>query len=174
MSTTPTATVCCELLEPVVGGRGPGPRGRHRHPGGQAAAAAGRRRQATAGSSLDDVAEVSQAVSAALDAADAMGGTPYVLEVTSPGVDRPLTEPRHWRRAVGRLVKVRPRDGGDRSPAGSPTADETRSVLDVDGQGRADVDYAEVDAGRGQVEFNRAERADDRHRRRRRRGRGGG
>ena len=31
---------------------------------------------------------------------------PYVLEVSSPGVDRPLTEPRHWRRALGRLVTV--------------------------------------------------------------------
>ena len=31
---------------------------------------------------------------------------PYVLEVTSPGVDRPLTAPRHWRRALGRLVRV--------------------------------------------------------------------
>ncbi|MGN6088888.1 MAG: ribosome maturation factor RimP [Actinomycetales bacterium] len=55
---------------------------------------------------LDTVADVSTAVSGALDATDALGDAPYVLEVTSPGVDRPLTEPRHWRRNVGRLVRV--------------------------------------------------------------------
>ena len=59
------------------------------------------------GVTLDDIAEVSRAVSDVLDASDdGMGRAPYVLEVTSPGVDRPLTEPRHWRRNVGRLVTV--------------------------------------------------------------------
>ena len=60
-----------------------------------------------AGVTLDDIAEVSRAVSEVLDRNDdGMGRTPYVLEVTSPGVDRPLTEPRHWRRNTGRLVTV--------------------------------------------------------------------
>src|SRR5689334_23808526 len=60
-----------------------------------------------AGVTLDDIAEVSKAVSEVLDSNDdGMGRTPYVLEVTSPGVDRPLTEARHWRRNVGRLVTV--------------------------------------------------------------------
>ena len=58
------------------------------------------------GVDLDTVAGVSTAVSATLDESDAMGGAPYVLEVTSPGVDRPLTAPRHWRRNRDRLVKV--------------------------------------------------------------------
>src|SRR5688572_11187840 len=59
------------------------------------------------GVTLDDIADVSRAVSEVLDANDdGMGRTPYVLEVTSPGVDRPLTEPRHWRRNTGRLVTV--------------------------------------------------------------------
>src|SRR5687767_1843464 len=59
------------------------------------------------GVSLDDIAEVSRAVSEVLDRNDdGMGRTPYVLEVTSPGVDRPLTDPRHWRRNTGRLVTV--------------------------------------------------------------------
>ena len=59
------------------------------------------------GVSLDDVAEVSRVLSEVLDAQDeALGRSPYVLEVTSPGVDRPLTAPRHWRRNVGRLVTV--------------------------------------------------------------------
>src|SRR5687768_13691585 len=56
------------------------------------------------GVGLDTVAQVSSAVSRSLDDSDVMGGLPYVLEVTSPGVDRPLTDPRHWRRATGRLV----------------------------------------------------------------------
>ena len=73
---------------------------------------AGRRRllrvivDADGGVSLDDIALVSREVSARLDATGAMGEAPYTLEVSSPGVDRPLTLPRHWRRAVGRLVRV--------------------------------------------------------------------
>ena len=54
------------------------------------------------GVSLDDIALVSRAVAAEVDASDLMGPGPYTLEVSSPGVDRPLTEPRHWRRASGR------------------------------------------------------------------------
>lgn len=58
------------------------------------------------GVDLDEVADVSKAVSVVLDEADPTNEQPYVLEVTSPGVDRPLTEPRHWRRNVGRKVKA--------------------------------------------------------------------
>nr|WP_067632575.1 ribosome maturation factor RimP [Actinomadura latina] len=64
------------------------------------------------GVGLDDVARVSEAASRLLDESDAMGTSSYVLEVTSPGVDRPLTEPRHWRRAVGRLVVAPLAEGG--------------------------------------------------------------
>lgn len=63
------------------------------------------------GIDLDAVADISRTVSAALDDAGTMGDTPYVLEVTSPGVDRPLTRPAHWRRASGRLVRVVMKDG---------------------------------------------------------------
>lgn len=99
------------------------------------------------GLDLDAVAEVSRVVSAALDSSDATGETPYTLEVTSPGVDRPLTLPRHWRRATGRLVK-----------AGSVTgrvldADDDRVRLDVDGDTR-DIPYADLGAGKVQVEFS--------------------
>src|SRR6202041_842236 len=55
---------------------------------------------------------ISRQLSAALDEAAVMGEFPYTLEVSSPGVDRPLTDPRHWRRAVGRLVKVTVADSG--------------------------------------------------------------
>lgn len=76
-------------------------------------AAAGRRSvvrvvvDSEAGPGLDEVAEVSRAVSAVLDASPAMGTAAYTLEVTTPGVDRPLTEERHWRRARGRRVALR-------------------------------------------------------------------
>ena len=60
------------------------------------------------GIDLDHIDAASQAISVALDAPDleARLGENYVLEVTSPGVDRPLTTPTHWRRARGRLVQV--------------------------------------------------------------------
>ena len=56
--------------------------------------------------SLDEVAEATRAIGIALDAVDATGDAPYVLEVGSPGVDRPLVEPRHFRRNVTRLVEI--------------------------------------------------------------------
>ena len=86
---------------------------------------AGRRRllrlvvDADGGVSLDDIALVSRAVSARLDGTGAMGEAPYTLEVSSPGVDRPLTLPRHWRRAAGRLVRV-PLAGQGASGPSSP------------------------------------------------------
>ena len=58
------------------------------------------------GVDLNQVAELSRALSEVLDGDGAFGSAPYVLEVTSPGVDRPLTAPRHWRRNTGRLVEV--------------------------------------------------------------------
>ena len=88
---------------------------------------AGRRRllrvvvDADGGVALDDIALISRDLSARLDETGAMGETAYTLEVSSPGVDRPLTQPRHWRRAVGRLVRV-PQDerAGQDVRAGRP------------------------------------------------------
>ena len=65
----------------------------------------------------------SHALSAALDASDVMGEAPYVLEVSSPGVDRPLTERRHWLRARGRLVRAVLAGGGE-PPAGCIGVDD--------------------------------------------------
>ena len=63
------------------------------------------------GVDLDTVAEASQAIGDVLDESNAMGESPYVLEVSSPGVDRPLTEARHWRRNATRNVKIELKDG---------------------------------------------------------------
>lgn len=64
------------------------------------------RRDGTEGVDLDSLAEVSRSLSEAMDADPGDRGEAYDLEVSSFGVGRPLTEPRHWRRNVGRLVKV--------------------------------------------------------------------
>ncbi len=107
------------------------------------------------GVTLDDVAEVSKAVSAALDALDDSPASvlpgAYVLEVSSPGVDRPLTAVRHWRRNVGRLVSVTPREG---TPLTGRVvlADDAQVVLDVAGA-RHGFPYAELLRGEVQVEF---------------------
>jgi ribosome maturation factor RimP len=123
------------------------------------------------GVTLDDVAEVSRVVSEELDNRDdGMGRTPYVLEVTSPGVDRPLAEPRHWRRNTGRLVTV------PVGPAGS-TETITGRILGVNGAGvelaveapgkpgakkrpptPRSVAWHELGPGRVQVEFGRHEK----------------
>jgi ribosome maturation factor RimP len=105
------------------------------------------------GVDLDAVAEVSRSVSEVLDGADVMGTAPYVLEVTSPGVDRPLTEPRHWRRATGRLVRVHVPDGGQLTGRVAGGDDDTIR-LDVDGDVRTFA-YTDLGPGHVQVEFSR-------------------
>lgn len=65
------------------------------------------------GSDLDVLADLSREVSERLDESDLFGSAPYTLEVTSPGIDRPLTTERQWRRALGRKVDVRYTDGDD-------------------------------------------------------------
>jgi ribosome maturation factor RimP len=105
------------------------------------------------GVSLDDVADATRAVSRTLDEADAMGERPYTLEVSSPGVDRPLTLPRHWRRNADRLVKVTTTAG--ETVTGRITAAGTdAATLEVDGTSR-EVAYADVAKALVQVEFNR-------------------
>jgi ribosome maturation factor RimP len=106
------------------------------------------------GLDLDAVAEVSRVVSAALDAGDVTGDSPYTLEVTSPGVDRPLTEPRHWRRACGRLVSATLRDGGGEVTGRVRTADDEHVVLDLGDRERA-IPYADLGPGKVRVEFSR-------------------
>ncbi|MDR2930348.1 MAG: ribosome maturation factor RimP [Propionibacteriaceae bacterium] len=62
--------------------------------------------QSGTGLNLDEVARASAAVSARLDDTNVMGDKPYVLEVGTPGVERPLTKPAHWRRNIARLVRI--------------------------------------------------------------------
>ncbi|MDR6892649.1 ribosome maturation factor RimP [Falsarthrobacter nasiphocae] len=60
---------------------------------------------------LDAVARISESISAALDAADPIGGEAYELEVSTPGLSRPLTHRHHFERSVGRWLTVKTADG---------------------------------------------------------------
>jgi ribosome maturation factor RimP len=110
---------------------------------------------ADGGIDLDAVAEVTRAVSEALDAETPGGPSfagPYVLEVSSPGVDRPLTEPRHWRRNLNRLVSVTV-DG--KQLTGRITAVDDAGVTLRDGNGTRQLSWNGLGPGKVQIEFNR-------------------
>ncbi|TNM45051.1 ribosome maturation factor RimP [Nocardioides albidus] len=111
------------------------------------------------GLTLDDVAAATKVIDRVLEddgpdgGAKALGELPYTLEVTSRGVDRPLTLPRHWRRNEGRLVKVSLAD--DVTLTGRIGANDDEGVaLDVDGSVRR-IGYADVRRALVQIEFNR-------------------
>lgn len=152
MSTTQKDRRLRELLEPVAASSGADLEDVSVSP-------AGKRRvlrvvvDADNGVDLDAVAAISRAVSEALDASDVMGSMPYVLEVTTPGVDRPLTAERHWRRSTGRLVEAVLADGG-KVTGRIAEADADGVALDVDGTPRR-LAYAEIAKATVQVEFNR-------------------
>ena len=105
------------------------------------------------GVTLDEVAAATKLVSELLDASDALGEQPYTLEVTSRGVDRPLTLPRHWRRNADRLVKVTLSD--DEVVTGRiGVSSDTEVTLDVEGEARV-VGYDQIAKALVQIEFNR-------------------
>ncbi len=107
---------------------------------------------------LDEVADATRLVGDALDASDVLGEQPYTLEVSSPGVGRPLTAPRHFQRNVGRLLAVQHAAG---ETTGRVVAADAGSVtLEVPATAKAPsrrvtVPYAEVDRALVQVEFTR-------------------
>lgn len=153
-----------ELLDPVVGGAGfvlekvtVTPAGRRR----VVRVVVDLPEDAVGAMSLDQAADVTRAVSTALDDAGAFGEQPYLLEVGSPGVDRPLTEPRHWRRSRTRLVQVdvTGEDGTARRVVGRVVeAGAAGVVLVVDEKGaaeRLEVPWERLGTGAVQVEFDR-------------------
>ena len=158
---TPQRRELIELLDPVVAALG-------YDLDDLSIAAAGRRSlirvivDSDEGVDLDAVADISRAVSETLDSRDdAAFAGPYVLEVSSPGVDRPLTEARHWRRAVGRLVKVQLVEPGTTLRGRLIAADD--QAITVEAIGTADpVSYplAQITSGKVEVEFSRAGQPD--------------
>lgn len=146
------------LLEPLAGARGLDLEEVEVTP-------AGRRRvlrvvvDSDEGVQLDECADLSRAASEVLDETDVMGGAPYVLEVTSPGAERPLTELRHYRRAVGRLIRVHLTAGGELL-ARLVAVDDEGVDLEVPGvKGRAPrerrLEFGEISKARVEIEFNR-------------------
>ncbi len=108
------------------------------------------------GVTMDEIAEATKAVSRMLDDSEVMGEQPYTLEVTSPGIDRPLTLPRHWRRNLDRLVAVQLVDGG-KLTGRVVGSDEQQVTLETAG-GKRVVAIDDVAKALVQVEFNRKER----------------
>jgi len=133
-------------------------------------AAAGRRRllrvvvDADGGPGLDDIAVLSRTLSAELDSSGVMGETAYTLEVSSPGVDRPLTAERHWRRAQGRLVRVPLAPGAPGYPdtvlGRVVMARPDGVVLEAGGQ-RLEFGYQDLGPGQVQIEFGSGGAAHD-------------
>ena len=105
------------------------------------------------GVTMDDIADATREVSRVLDDTSVMGEQAYTLEVSSPGVDRPLTLPRHWRRNSGRLVKVSPVEGEPVTGRITATDDEG-AVVDVEGTEHRFA-YVDVKKAKVQIEFKK-------------------
>lgn len=137
---------------------------------GVAVAAAGRDQarvvitvDSEAAADLDTVADLSGIISEILDDAGDFGETAYLLEVTTPGVERPLTLPRHWRRARGRKVSIRMRPDAQ-APEGAASfdarvgeSDDTEVALVLGGKRkphRVRVPLADIERAVVQVEFS--------------------
>ena len=98
---------------------------------------------------MDQVTLVTRMVSDLLDSAKFLGESPFTLEVTSPGIDRPLTQPRHWKKNIGRLVKVVLTDGSE-AKGRIIAADGSAATLDS-----ATVKYDEVKRAHVEIEFKK-------------------
>ena len=105
------------------------------------------------GPRLDDIAAATRAISIALDEEDVIGASPYTLEVSSRGVSRPLTDARHWRRNLTRLVEVS-LDSGEKFAGRIMSAADESAVVEVDGTDRSVV-FGDVAKALIQVELNR-------------------
>lgn len=103
--------------------------------------------------SLDEVTLVSKEVSAILDDYSQLGSMPFTLEVTTPGVDRPLTQPRHWRKNIGRLVKVTPIEG-EKYIARIKSVSNEGVILDFQDE-ESTVNFSDIRRAVIEIEFNR-------------------
>ncbi|MFJ3170035.1 ribosome maturation factor RimP [Streptomyces roseus] len=117
------------------------------------------------GVELDACAELSREVSDKLDESDVMGEDEYVLEVSSPGADRPLTEHRHYVRAIDRLVKFQLAEGGELI-ARILDVDDEGMDLEIPGvKGRKAtarrIAFTDIAKARVEIEFNRKDKKEE-------------
>lgn len=115
-----------------------------------------------AGCDLDDIARLSRTAAAELDPHEHLIEGSYTLEVTSPGVDRPLTRPRHWRRNFLRLAQIT-LAGGESLEARIGQADDERVQVAVPGRKQPElreIAYRDVTHAQVQVEFKPAPKAE--------------
>jgi len=105
--------------------------------------------------SLDEVTVVSKEVSAILDNYTQMGEMPFTLEVTTPGIDRPLTLGRHWKKNIGRLVKITPKTG-EKYIGRIASVNDNAVTIEIKGK-ESEISFAEISRAQIEVEFNRKE-----------------
>ena len=105
--------------------------------------------------SLDEVTIVSKEVSAILDNYTQMGEMPFTLEVTTPGIDRPLTLGRHWKKNIGRLVKITPKTG-EKYIGRIASVKDNAVTIEIKGK-ESEISFAEISRAQIEVEFNRKE-----------------
>ena len=106
---------------------------------------------------LDQVTSVSRVISELLDEAPFMGETPFTLEVTSPGVDRPLTQPRHFAKNIDRLLKIIKLDGSEITGRilSNTDNDVTLSVAVKKETTEQTISLSEIKRAVVEIEFNR-------------------
>jgi ribosome maturation factor RimP len=97
--------------------------------------------------SLDQVTSATKAISEIVESLQSLGDTPFTLEVTSPGLDRPLTKPRHWRKNIDRLVKVVLLDGKE-IKGRIKAASEDSATVD-----QSEINFADIKRASLEVEF---------------------
>ena len=97
--------------------------------------------------SLDQVTVATKAISEIVENLPTLGNNPFTLEVTSPGLDRPLTKPRHWQKNKDRLIKIILNDGKEIT---GRIKDSTQSAVTVDEQV---INFADMKRATLEIEF---------------------
>jgi ribosome maturation factor RimP len=97
--------------------------------------------------SLDQVTSATKAIGEIVESIQSLGETPFTLEVTSPGLDRPLTKPRHWRKNIDRLVKAVLLDGKE-IKGRIKAASENSATVD-----ESEINFADIKRASLEVEF---------------------
>lgn len=99
--------------------------------------------------SLDQVTVATKAISEIVENLPTLGNNPFTLEVTSPGLDRPLTKPRHWRKNKDRLIKIILNDGKE---INGRIKESTENSVSVDEQV---INFADIKRATLEIEFKK-------------------